>query len=61
VGKRPGGTTQVMHEVLGMINASAGLPVQTGMRLLRSVAENNAQDSFQDEQPLKTQQPVVSD
>jgi hypothetical protein len=50
-----------MHEVLGMINASAGLPVQTGMRLLRSVAENNAQDSFQDEQPLKTQQPVDSD
>jgi hypothetical protein len=59
--KTPGGTTQVMHEVLGMINASAGLPVQTGMRLLRSVAENNAQDSFQDEQPLKTQQPVDSD
>jgi hypothetical protein len=50
-----------MHEVLGMINTSAGLPVQSGMRLLRSVAENNAQDSFQDEQPLKTQQPVVSD
>lgn len=59
--KTPGGTTQVMHEVLGMINASAGLPVHTGMRLLRSVAENNAQDSFQDEQPLKTQQPVDSD
>jgi uncharacterized SAM-binding protein YcdF (DUF218 family) len=47
--KTPGGTTQVMHEVLGMINAWAGLLVQTGMRLLRSVSENNAQDSFQDE------------
>jgi uncharacterized SAM-binding protein YcdF (DUF218 family) len=59
--KTPGGTTQVMHEVLGMINASAGLPVQTGIRLQRSVAENNAHDSSQDEQPLKRQQPVDSD
>jgi hypothetical protein len=59
--KTPGGTTLAMHEVLGMINASAGLPVQTAMRLLRPVAENNAQASSQDEQPLKTPQPVDSD
>jgi DUF218 domain len=61
--KTPGGTTQVLHEVLGMINASAGLPVQTGIRIQRSMAQNSSPDSKpQDEpQPLKVQQPVDSD
>jgi uncharacterized SAM-binding protein YcdF (DUF218 family) len=59
--KTSSGATQVMHEVLGVINASAGLPVQTGIRVQRSVAENNSRDSQQDEQPLKSQQPVDSD
>jgi len=60
--KTPGGTTQVLHEVLGMINASAGMPVQTGIRLQRSVAENNSHDSQEQQpQPLKIQQPVDSD
>ena len=60
--KSPGGTTQVLHEVFGMINASAGLPVQTGIRLQRSVAENNSHNSQgQQPQPLKIQQPVDSD
>jgi uncharacterized SAM-binding protein YcdF (DUF218 family) len=58
--KTAGGTTQVLHEVLGMINASAGLPLQTGIRLQRSVAENNSHDP-QDAQPLKSREPVDSD
>jgi uncharacterized SAM-binding protein YcdF (DUF218 family) len=58
--KAPGGTTQVRHEVLGMINASAGLPVQSGIRIQRSVAENSPHDS-QDEPTHKIQQPVDSD
>jgi hypothetical protein len=46
-----------------MINASAGLPVQTGIRIQRSMAQNSSPDSKpQDEpQPLKVQQPVDSD
>jgi hypothetical protein len=60
--KTPGGTTQVLHEVVGMLNASAGLPVQTGMRLRRSVAENNSHHSQEQQpQPLMIQQPVDSD
>jgi len=60
--KTPGGTTQVLHEVVGMINLSAGLPVQTGMRLQRSVAKNNSHESQEQQpQPLKIQQPVDSD
>ena len=60
--KTPGGTTQVLHEVLGMTNASAGLSVQTGIRLQRSVAENNSHDSqVQQPQALKIQQTVDSD
>jgi len=60
--KSPGGTTQVLHEVLGMINASAGLPLKTGIRLQRSVAENNSHNSQEQQpQPLKVQQPVDSD
>jgi len=58
--KTAGGTTQVLHEVLGMINASAGLPLQTGIRLQRSVAENNSHDP-QDAQLLKSREPVDSD
>ncbi|HEY1468672.1 MAG TPA: YdcF family protein [Candidatus Acidoferrum sp.] len=63
--KTAGGATQVLHEVLGMINASAGLPVQTGIRLQRSIAQNDPHDS-QEQQPqqpqhLKIQQPVDSD
>jgi hypothetical protein len=58
--KTAGSTTQVLHEVLGMINASAGLPVQTGIRLQRSVAENNSQGS-QDAPPLESREPVDSD
>jgi hypothetical protein len=58
--KAPGGTTQVLHGVLGMINASAGLPVQSGIRIQRSVAENSPHDS-QDEPTHKIQQPVDSD
>jgi uncharacterized SAM-binding protein YcdF (DUF218 family) len=60
--KSPGGTTQVLHEVLGMINASAGLPLQTGIRLQRSMAESNSHNSQEQQpQPLKIQQPVDSD
>ena len=60
--KTSGGTTQVLHEVVGMLNASAGLPVQTGMRLRRSVAENNSHHSQEQQpQPLMIQQPVDSD
>ena len=60
--KTPGGTTQVLHEVLGMINASAGLPVQTGIRLQPSVAENSSHDSQEQQaQPLKIRQAVDSD
>jgi hypothetical protein len=45
-----------------MINASVGLPVQTGIRLQRSVVENNSHDSQEQQpQPLKMQQPVDSD
>ena len=60
--KTPGGTTQVLHEVLGMINASAGLPVQSGIRLQPSVAENSSHDSQEQQaQPLKIRQAVDSD
>jgi hypothetical protein len=59
--KTPAGTMQVLHEVLGMINASVGLPVQTGIRRQRSVVENISHDSQQQRpQPLKIQQPVDS-
>ena len=58
----PAGTMPVLHEVLGMINASAELPVQTGIRQQRSAAENTSPDSqAQRPQPLKIQQPVDSD
>jgi uncharacterized SAM-binding protein YcdF (DUF218 family) len=46
--KTAGSTQQVMHEVLGMVDAWTGLPVQTGVRSRqrsvaeRSIAENDA-------------------
>ncbi len=43
--KTAGGTQQVMHEILGMINATAGLPVQSGIRSPRSVAENTTTEN----------------
>jgi uncharacterized SAM-binding protein YcdF (DUF218 family) len=40
--KTAGGTQQVIHELLGLVNASAGLPVQSGLRSQRSVARNES-------------------
>jgi uncharacterized SAM-binding protein YcdF (DUF218 family) len=38
--KSAGGTQQVMHEIFGMLNASVGLPIQSGLRSQRSLARN---------------------
>jgi len=38
--KTAGGTTQVMHEVLGMLNVWAGMPVQSAAHMHESVASN---------------------
>ncbi len=61
--KTAGGTQQVMHEILGLMNTAAGLPVQSGIRSQRSAADSDRTGDSEDPSAFRNHipQPIQSD